>query len=59
MTNDHETLSTTEALDEELIAYLDGELDDTHARQVERRLADDASYRARLTRLAWSSRPHS
>jgi hypothetical protein len=51
MTNDHETLSTTESLDEELIAYLDGELDDAHARDVERRLADDATYRARLTRL--------
>jgi hypothetical protein len=51
MTIDHETQSTAEALDEELIAYLDGELDDAHARQVERRLADDASYRARLTRL--------
>ena len=38
-------------LDEELVAYLDGELDAGERARVERRLADDAPYRERLRRL--------
>lgn len=37
--------------DEELVAYLDGELDAEGAARVERRLADDPAYRARLSHL--------
>lgn len=37
--------------DDELVAYLDGELDAEGAARVERRLADDAAYRARLSHL--------
>src|SRR5687768_13871461 len=33
---------------EELVAYLDGELDASGRAQVERRLADDAAFRSRL-----------
>ena len=41
--------------EEELVAYLDGELDDEGVRQVEARLTSDPDYRAELTRLqqAW------
>ncbi|MEX2175181.1 MAG: hypothetical protein WD872_12535 [Pirellulaceae bacterium] len=55
MTDDHTTLTTAEAIDEQLVAYLDGELDDAAAAHVERRLADDATFRARLVQLqqAW------
>lgn len=55
MTDDQQTLSTQEAIDEELVAYLDGELDAPAATRVERRLADDPVYRSRLARLqqAW------
>src|SRR5262245_16784046 len=40
---------------EELVAYLDGELDAAAARRVEERLAGDAAYRRELARLerAW------
>lgn len=49
------TLATAATIDEELVAYLDGELDASGAARVERRLADDATYRARLAQLqrAW------
>ena len=42
-------------IDEELVAYLDGELDAEEAARIERRLADDPHYRARLVQLqrAW------
>jgi anti-sigma-K factor RskA len=42
---------------DELVAYLDGELSAEDARRVERRLANDADYRRRLTDLeqAWSA----
>jgi anti-sigma factor RsiW len=61
MTDESRTLSganeqsTEEALDEQIVAYLDGELDREAATQVERRLAEDPAYRARLTKLqqAW------
>jgi anti-sigma factor RsiW len=44
-----------DAIHEELVAYLDGELDTKEVQRVERRLADDAEYRARLNALqrAW------
>ncbi|MDX1946578.1 MAG: hypothetical protein SFU86_14345 [Pirellulaceae bacterium] len=46
---------TTADLDEELVAYLDGELDPAACARVERRLADDPAYRSRLAGLerAW------
>jgi hypothetical protein len=42
---------------DELVAYLDGELSAEDARLVERRLANDADYRQKLTELeqAWSA----
>lgn len=49
--------TTTEqaAIDEEIVAYLDGELDPAAVARVERRLAEDPAYRARLGQLqrAW------
>jgi len=43
------------ALDEQLVAYLDGELDERAGRQIEQLLADDPQVRQRLQRLerAW------
>jgi hypothetical protein len=45
----------TASIDEEIVAYLDGELDAEAAAKVERRLADDPRYNARLNQLqrAW------
>ena len=45
---------------EQLIAYLDGELDPEESRQVEQRLSDDESYRQQLKRLdeAWALLDH-
>lgn len=42
-------------IDEQLVAYLDGELDAEEAARIERRLADDPHFRARLVQLqrAW------
>lgn len=42
-------------VEEELVAYLDGELEAADQARVERRLADDAAYRQRLAQLqkAW------
>jgi anti-sigma factor RsiW len=55
MKEDQNTLTPAAGIDEELVSYLDGELDASGAARVERRLADDASYRARLAQLqrAW------
>jgi len=55
MNESQNTLATVATIDEELVAYLDGELDVSGAARVERRLADDAAYRARLAQLqrAW------
>jgi anti-sigma-K factor RskA len=55
MSESQNTLATVATIDEELVAYLDGELDATGAARIERRLADDAAYRARLAQLqrAW------
>jgi anti-sigma factor RsiW len=49
------TPAVAATIDEELVAYLDGELDASGAARIERRLADDAAYRARLAQLqrAW------
>jgi hypothetical protein len=46
--------SQTERLDEELVAYLDGQLDRQSARQVEQRLASEEPVRRRLQELAQS-----
>lgn len=45
----------SDAIDEEIVAYLDGELDAEAEARVVRRLSEDASYRARLAQLqqAW------
>ena len=43
--------SAQHELEEELTAYLDGELDGAGARRVEERLARDAEYRAQLQKL--------
>jgi anti-sigma factor RsiW len=56
MKNDNPSLAdTTASIDEEIVAYLDGELDMESAAKVERRLADDPRYNARLNQLqrAW------
>jgi anti-sigma factor RsiW len=56
MKNDNPSLTeATAAIDEEIVAYLDGELDMETAAKVERRLADDPRYNARLNQLqrAW------
>jgi anti-sigma factor RsiW len=55
MTED-QTLSTEEAIDQEIVAYLDGELDPATSAKVERRMAEDPRYSARLIQLekAWN-----
>src|SRR3954469_18141973 len=49
--------TTTEAgtIDEEIVAYLDGQLGTEATARVPRRLSEDATYRARLSQLqhAW------
>src|SRR5947207_14235143 len=51
MSNNNPTTDEATAIDEELVAYLDGELDaDTEARIV-RSLADDPRYNQRLIQL--------
>jgi anti-sigma factor RsiW len=54
MTND-KSLAETSSIDEEIVAYLDGELDSDAEARVVRRLSDDAAYRSRLGQLqhAW------
>src|SRR5260221_3264221 len=46
--------SQIESLDEELVAYLDGQLDPESARHVEQRLASEETARRRLQQLAQS-----
>ncbi|MCI0358047.1 MAG: hypothetical protein L0211_06170 [Planctomycetaceae bacterium] len=55
MTEENRTLTPEEAMDEEIVSYLDGELDREAAIAIERRLAEDPAYRARLAHLqqAW------
>jgi len=54
MSNDN-PLADTAAMDEEIVAYLDGELDSVAEAQIVRKLSEDAAYRARLSQLqhAW------
>jgi anti-sigma factor RsiW len=51
-----EQQSSQQHLQEELSAYLDGELDADSVREIEQRLARDAAYRAELQQLerAWN-----
>jgi anti-sigma factor RsiW len=55
MNDPRSTLLEDERIREELVAYLDGELDSEESLRVERRLADDPSYRLALQELekAW------
>src|SRR5690242_18241066 len=51
----NKSLADTTAMDEEIVAYLDGELDSVAEAQVVRKLSEDAAFRARLSQLqhAW------
>lgn len=53
--NENEPISQSDPIQEELVAYLDGELDAEAGQRVERRLAEDVQYRQRLQELqqAW------
>jgi anti-sigma factor RsiW len=53
--NPNPSLADTSPIDEEIVAYLDGELDSEAEARVVRRLAEDAAYRSRLGQLqqAW------
>src|SRR5688572_6526605 len=53
--NPNPSLADTSPIDEEIVAYLDGELDSEAEARVVRRLAEDATYRSRLGQLqqAW------
>lgn len=53
--NPNPSLADTTPIDEEIVAYLDGELDSEAEARVVRRLAEDATYRSRLGQLqqAW------
>src|SRR6476646_6974064 len=53
-------LADTTAMDEEIVAYLDGELDSVAEAQIVRRLSEDAAYRSRLGQLqqAWDMLDH-
>jgi anti-sigma factor RsiW len=55
MSNDNPSLAEPNSIDEEIVAYLDGELDTEAIARVERRLAEDSAYRSRLSQLqhAW------
>src|SRR5688500_20392718 len=48
---DENTLTSDETIDQEIVAYLDGELDPAAAARVERRMAEDPRYNARLNQL--------
>jgi anti-sigma factor RsiW len=53
--SDNPSLTETRDIDEEIVAYLDGELDSESEARVVRRLSDDPAYRSRLGQLqhAW------
>lgn len=55
-----EQTAELDAIQEELVAYLDGELDSAAVLIVERKLADDEGYRQRLQQLqaAWDLLDH-
>src|SRR5262245_21723755 len=53
--SDNRSLTETQDIDEQIVAYLDGELDSETEARVVRRLSEDAGYRSRLGQLqhAW------
>jgi anti-sigma factor RsiW len=53
--SDNPSLTEPSNIDEEIVAYLDGELDSETEARVVRRLSEDAEYRSRLGQLqqAW------
>lgn len=53
--NGERPLNDTGLMEEELVAYLDGELPDAERARIERRLADDTAYQRKLAQLqkAW------
>jgi anti-sigma factor RsiW len=53
--SENRSLTETQDIDEEIVAYLDGELDSEAESRVVRRLSEDAGYRSRLGQLqhAW------
>jgi anti-sigma factor RsiW len=51
MTNNNPSLTEPGTIDEEIVAYLDGELDTEAMARVERRLTEDVTYRSRLGQL--------
>jgi anti-sigma factor RsiW len=55
MSETNPSLAETTSIDEEIVAYLDGELDAENEARVVRRLSDDPAYRLRLNQLqqAW------
>jgi anti-sigma factor RsiW len=55
MSTNNPSVAEPSTIDEEIVAYLDGELDTEAIARVERRLTEDATYRARLGQLqhAW------
>jgi anti-sigma factor RsiW len=55
MTEHNPSLAETSNIDEEIVAYLDGELNSEEEARVVRRLSDDPAYRSRLSQLqhAW------
>jgi len=55
MSDTNPALTEPTTIDDEIVAYLDGELDTEAMARVERRLTDDPSYRSRLSQLqhAW------
>jgi anti-sigma factor RsiW len=55
MNETNPSLAETTSIDEEIVAYLDGELDAESEARVARRLSDDPAYRLRLNQLqqAW------
>jgi anti-sigma factor RsiW len=55
MNESNPSLAETTSIDEEIVAYLDGELDSEAEARVARRLSDDPAYRLRLNQLqqAW------
>jgi len=58
--NDRQTNEQTDDVQQQLVAYLDGELEDVERQQVERRLADDGEFRGRLKHLqeTWDMLDH-
>lgn len=53
----HDKPDQIDPLEEELVAYLDGELDEHATKEVEQKLTEDSSYRLRLKELqeAWDA----